>query len=85
MTGVAISSGEVGRRGGGSADVTGRGVRVHRQPCHMLLGGSVMRTDMHGSRTGHSRLAVWNGAGAGCEDCLVSSVGICSILVTVFG
>lgn len=32
---------------------------MHQQPCHMLLGGSVMRTEMHGSRTRHrgSRLA----------------------------
>lgn len=42
----------------GGADVISRGVRVHQQPCHMLLGGSVMRTEMHGSCTGHrSRLA----------------------------
>lgn len=47
------------RQGGGRADVISRGVQVHRQPCHMLLGGSVMRTEMHGSCTGHrgSRLA----------------------------
>lgn len=38
----------------GQADVISRGVRVHQQPCHMLLGGSVMQTEMHGSRTGHS-------------------------------
>lgn len=33
---------------------------MHRQPCHMLLGRSVMRTEMHGSFTEHrgSRLAV---------------------------
>lgn len=32
---------------------------MHQQPCHMLLGGSVMPTGMHGSCTGHrgSRLA----------------------------
>lgn len=41
------------------ADVISRGVRVHQQPCHMLLGGSVMRTEMNGSFTEHrgSRLA----------------------------
>lgn len=46
-------------RGGEGADVISRGVRVHQQPCHMLLGGSVMRTEMHGSCTRHrgSRLA----------------------------
>lgn len=51
---VRQGSGEVGE-----ADVISRGVRVHQQPCHMLLGGSVMRTEMHGSCTGHrgSRLA----------------------------
>lgn len=45
--------------GGREADVISRGVRVHQQPCHMLLGGSVMRTEMHGSFTEHrgSRLA----------------------------
>lgn len=32
---------------------------MHQQPCHMLLGGSVMQTEMHGSSTEHrgSRLA----------------------------
>lgn len=45
--------------GGGWADVISRGVRVHQQPCHMLLGGSVMRTEMNGSFTERrgSRLA----------------------------
>lgn len=45
--------------GGGEADVISRGVRVHQQPCHMLLGGSVMQTEMYGSCTRHrgSRLA----------------------------
>lgn len=42
-----------GSREVGKADVISRGVRVHQQPCHMLLGGSVMRTEMHGSCTGH--------------------------------
>ena len=37
------------------ADVISRGVQVHQQPGHMLLGGSVMWTEMHGSRTEHSR------------------------------
>lgn len=48
-----------GGGGGVGADVISRGVRVHQQPCHMLLGGSVMRTEMHGSFTEHrgSRLA----------------------------
>lgn len=47
------------REGGGGGDVISRGVWMHQQPCHMLLGRSVMWMEMHGCSTERrgSRLA----------------------------